>query len=158
VRGRVRLILDWHHLQRKCKELGSLGINGSIAAKKVHIDELRRLLWHGLVDRAIDYIDALGPEAVRRPKVLDQIKGYLERNRPHIPCYAVRKRLGLRCSSNLVEKENDVVVAHRQKKNGMSWSEDASHALETRAAVRRNGEHERWLTDRGLSFRLPNAA
>ena len=154
VRGSIRLILDWYHLQHKCRELGSLGLKGSIAAKKVHIEELRRLLWHGLVDRAIAYIDALPPDAVRKPAVVDQIKGYLERNRPHIPCYAVRRELGLRCSSNPVEKENDVVVAHRQKKNGMSWSEDGSHALATLAALRRNREEERWLHDGTLAFSL----
>jgi len=158
VRGRVRLILDWYHLQHKCREPGSFGLKGSIAAKKVHIQALRRLLWHGLVDRAQAYIDALPPEAIRKPDVLAQIKGYLERNRAHIPCYAVRSKLGLRCSSNPVEKENDVVVAHRQKKNGMAWSEDGSHALATLAAVRRNGEADNWLRDGRLAFRLPKAA
>ena len=158
VRGQMQLILDWYHLQKKCKELGSLALKGSIVAKKVHIEELRRLLWYGLVDRAIAYIDALGPEAVHRPEVLEQIKGYLERNRPHIPCYAVRAELGLRCSSNCVEKENDIVVAHRQKKNGMSWSEPGSHSLAALAAARRNGEEDRWLHEGTLSFSLANAA
>ena len=157
-RGRIRLILDWYHLQRKCRELGSLGLRGSIATKKVHIQALRRLLWYGLVDRAKAYIDALPPEAVRKPEVLEQIKGYLERNRPHIPCYAVRSRLGLRCSSNTVEKENDLVVAHRQKKNGMGWSEDGSHALAALTAVRRNGEMDKWLHEERLAFCLPRAA
>jgi len=155
VRGRIRLILDWYHLQHKCRELGSLGLRGSIAEKKVHIEELRRLLWYGLVDRAIAYIDALPGTAVRKPEVVEQIKGYLERNRTHIPCYAVRSKLGLRCSSNPVEKQNDVVVAYRQKNNGMGWSVDGSHALSTLAAVRRNGELDRWLVDGVLAFSLP---
>jgi hypothetical protein len=154
-RGRIRLILDWYHLQHKCRELGSLGLRGSIAEKKVHIEELRRLLWYGLVDRALAYIDTLPAKAVRKPDVVEQIKGYLERNRFHIPCYAVRSRLGLRCSSNLVEKQNDIVVARRQKNNGMGWSEDGSHALSTLAAVRRNGEMDTWLSEGVLAFRLP---
>ncbi len=157
-RGRFRIILDWYHLQHKCRELGSLGLAGSIAAKKVHIRALRRLLWYGLVDRAQAYIDALPPEAVRKPEVIEQIRGYIERNRPHIPCYAARKRLGLRCSSNPVEKDNDLVVAQRQKNNGMAWSEDGSHALSTLAAVRRNGETENWLRDGRLAFTLSMAA
>jgi hypothetical protein len=154
-RGRIRLILDWYHLQRKCRELCSLGLRGSIARKKVHIEELHRLLWHGLVDRALAYIDALPANTVRQPEVVEQIKGYLERNRFHIPCYAVRSRLGLRCSSNLVEKQNDIVVARRQKNNGMGWSEDGSHALSTLATVRRNGEMDTWLSEGVLAFRLP---
>jgi hypothetical protein len=158
VRARVRLILDWYHLQHKCRELGSFALKGSIAAKKVHIQELRRLLWYGLVDRAKAYIDALPAEAIRKRDVLEQIKGYLDRNRPHIPCYALRSKLGLRCSSNLVEKQNDVVVAHRQKRNGMAWSEHGSHALATLSAVRRNGEVDNWLNEGHFAFRLPNAA
>ena len=157
-RGRLRLVLDWYHRQHKCRELGSFGLKGSIAAKKVHIEELRRLLWYGLVDRAVAYIDALPGEAVRKPAVLEQIKGYLERNRPHIPCYAVRSALGLRCSSNPVEKQNDIVVAHRQKNNGMGWSEDGSQALAILAAVRRNGEVDNWLRDGVLAFCLPKEA
>ena len=156
-RGQIRLILDWYHLQHKCRELGSHGLKGSIAAKRVHIEELRRLLWYGLVDRAMAYIDGLPSDAVRRPEVLLQIKGYLERNRPHIPCYALRSKLGLRCSSNPVEKENDILVAHRQKNNGMSWSEHGSHALSTLAAVRRNGELDQWLLTGTLAFALPQA-
>jgi len=156
-RGRIRLILDWYHLQHKCKELGSHALRGSIAAKKVHIEELRRLLWHGLVDRAMAYLDALPPDAVRKPEVLLQIRGYLQRNRPHIPCYALRSKLGLRCSSNPVEKQNDILVARRQKNNGMSWSEDGSHALSTLAAVRRNGELDQWLLTGTLAFVLPEA-
>ena len=89
--------------------------------------------------------------------MVEQIKGYLERNRFHIPCYAVRSRLGLRCSSNLVEKQNDIVVARRQKNNGMGWSEDGSHALSTLAAVRRNGEMDTWLGTGTLAFVLPQS-
>ena len=66
-------------------------------------------------------------------------------------------QLGLGCSSNPVEKENDVVVAHRQKKNGMAWSDEKSPAPSALAAVRRNGT-DNWLRDGRLAFRLPRAA
>lgn len=157
-RGRLRLILDWYHLQKKCRELGSLGLKGTIAAKKVHIEALRRLLWYGLVDRAIAYLDTLPEQAIKRPDVIEQINGYFERNRAHIPCYALRRQLGLRCSSNRVEKDNDLVVAQRQKRNGMSWSEDGSHALATLKALRQSQEQEHWLTHRTLAFTLPKSA
>lgn len=157
-RGRYRLILDWYHLQKKCRELGSLGLKGSIAAKKVHLEALRQLLWYGLVDRAGAYLDALPEDAVRCPEDIERFKGYLERNRPHIPCYALRRQLGLRCSSNRVEKDNDLVVAQRQKRNGMSWSDDGSHALATLTALRQNGELDRWLQHGTLDFALTHAA
>jgi len=53
---------------------------------------------------------------------------YLHRNQACIPCYALRKKLGLRISSNPVEKANDLVVSNRQKHNGMSWSADGQPA------------------------------
>ena len=44
-------------------------------------------------------------------------------------CYAMRKELGLINSSNQGEKSNDILVAQRQKHNGMSWVVDGSSAL-----------------------------
>lgn len=157
-RGQLYLILDWYHLQKKCRELGSLGLKGTIATKKVHIEALRQLLWYGLVDRAIAYLDALPEQAIKKPEVIEQIKGYFQRNRPHIPCYALRRQLGLRCSSNRVEKANDVIVAQRQKRNGMSWSKDGSHALAILSALKQSNEQDRWLNHRTLTFALEKAA
>ncbi|MBR0283197.1 MAG: hypothetical protein IJQ81_16670, partial [Oscillibacter sp.] len=51
----------------------------------------------------------------------------------------------LRNSSNRVEKENDLVVAQRQKHNGMSWSTTGSGALAQVAALSINGEPHNWL-------------
>ena len=45
---------------------------------------------------------------------------YLERKSEHIACYAFRRKMGLRISSNRVEKANDLLVAKRQKDDGMS--------------------------------------
>ena len=44
----------------------------------------------------------------------------LDRHFSYIPCYALRKRLGLRVSNNRGEKASDLVVALRQKHKGMS--------------------------------------
>jgi hypothetical protein len=41
-------------------------------------------------------------------------------------CYALRKKLGLRVSSNPVEKANDLLASNKQKHQGMSWSADGS--------------------------------
>ena len=84
----------------------------------------------------------------------EELIGYLERNRPNIPCYAVRKRLGLRNSSQLGEKMNDVVVADRQKHRGMSWSVAGSTALASLTALVKNGEVAHWLKNGTLEFKL----
>jgi len=71
---------------------------------------------------------------------------------PDTPCYALRQKLGLRVSSNLVEKANDLVVSNRQKHNGMSWSADGSTSLATLTTVRRNSEDMNWLLKHDISF------
>ena len=71
-----------------------------------------------------------------------------------IPCYAIRKQLGLRNSSNPVEKANDQLVSARQKHQGMSWSEEGSLALAALSAVNRNRHQRPWLEGRVIPFTL----
>ncbi len=79
---------------------------------------------------------------------------YLDRNYSYISCYALRKELGLRNSSNPVEKANDTTVAQRQKHNGMSWSKGGSSAMTHIRAVYLNGEGEDWNKKGTLRFQL----
>jgi hypothetical protein len=77
------------------------------------MDKLRPTLWFGRVDEAIYLLQTLEPEKSKNPIVLKKLGEYFERVCNHIPCYALRKELGLRNSSNPVEKANDIVVAKR---------------------------------------------
>ena len=79
---------------------------------------------------------------------------YLERNRVMIPVYAVRRKLGLRNASNRVEKANDVLVAARQKHNGMSWSKSGSVALASITALKKNKTYKTWFRERRIEFKL----
>ncbi|MBR1496321.1 MAG: hypothetical protein IJ617_01680, partial [Oscillospiraceae bacterium] len=81
-----------------------------------------------------------------------------EKHREHIPPYALRAELGLRNSSNRVEKANDLVVAQRQKHNGMSWSTSGSGALAQIAALIINDELHSWLNDGVIPAYHPLAA
>lgn len=47
-------------------------------------------------------------------------------------------------------KANDVLVAHRQKQEGMSWSREGSVALAMVKNVKRRQELLTWLQDRRL--------
>jgi hypothetical protein len=85
---------------------------------------------------------------------LAKLIAYLERNNEMIPCYALRKRLGLRNSSAIGEKMNDLIVSSRQKHNGMSWSKNGSLALATLTTAKLNGEDHIWLRKKKLSFKL----
>lgn len=146
------LILDWLHLKKKVKELLSMGVKGvgnTAKTRKQNKDEivrdLLRILWAGNAGNAISYLDSLSPDNVKSLHWMNQIKEYIERKRENIVCYAVRNRLGLRTSSNRVEKANDLLVASRQKHNGMSWSENGSGALAVISALRENGRLSAWF-------------
>ena len=78
----------------------------------------------------------------------------MERNRSIIPCYALRRELGLRNSSNVGEKYNDLVVSDRQKHNGMSWSPDGSGALAALATLVRNDQHDAWFRTGQIRFTM----
>jgi hypothetical protein len=151
--GPVQVILDWYHLEKRCKQQLSSALQGRIIRNTV-LEQLRPCLWYGCVDQAIAVLQDLDATTIKDQKALDTLIGYLERNRPYIPCYAVRKHLGLRNSSNRGEKANDLVVSNRQKHNGMSWSRSGSTALAAVTTVVRNQEYQQWFQTRTLAFRL----
>ncbi len=147
----IQLILDWYHLKKRCEQQLSLALKGRMIRNAV-LEQLLPCLWHGCVDRAIAVLQTIEPAKIKNQEALTNLIGYLERNRPYLPCYAVRKRLGLCNSSNRGEKANDLVVSDRQKHNGMSWSRRGSVALATVTTLVRNQEYMRWFQTRTLSF------
>ena len=118
------------------------------------LEKLLPLLWHGLVDEAINYLNGLPESEIKNEKERSHLIGYLEKNRPMIPAYAVRRELGLRNSSNRGEKSNDLIVSKRQKHNGMSWSKSGSVALASVTALKKNKEYKRWFQERKIEFKL----
>jgi len=147
----LQIILDWYHLMEKCKQQLSLALTGRTTRNQV-LTTLSPSLWHGCVDQAIATLKGISAEQVKDQKALDDLIGYFERNRSHIPCYAVRKKLGLCNSSQAGEKANDLVVANRQKHNGMSWRSRGSAALAAITAMIKNKEHRGWFREQSLNF------
>lgn len=147
------IILDWYHLHKKCKELLSMALNGRDIRNAV-LQNLMPLLWHGLVDQAITYLKSLSEAEIKNEDERMHLVQYLAKNRPMIPVYAVRRELGLRNSSNRGEKANDLLVAERQKHNGMSWSPSGSVALASVTALKHNREYHKWFRERKIAFTL----
>ena len=150
---KVSVILDWYHLRKKCREYLSMALKGSPISKAV-LGKLMPLLWYGLVDQAIDYLRNLPEDQIKNQEKLQQLIAYLDKNRVMIPVYAVRRELGLRNSSNRVEKANDVLVAARQKHNGMSWSKSGSVALASITGLKKNQTYKMWFQERKIEFKL----
>lgn len=148
-----KIILDWLHLKKKCQERSSMGMKG----RKIRNEALAKLLpllWLGKVQDAIEHLKSLDDSLVKDRKEIEKLIAYFERNRDYIPCYALRKRLGLRISSNRGEKANDLTVSRRQKNNGMSWSKPGSSGLANVTALFLNNEDENWTVWRQISFKL----
>ena len=118
------------------------------------VKALVRRLWFGDIDGAIALVRAIDARLIKDARAQERLIGYFERNRPYIPCYAVRKELGLRNSSNRGEKANDRVVSSRQKHNGMAWSQSGSSALATLQTMVCNDNQAEWSETRTVDFRL----
>ena len=131
----------------------SLAMKGCKVRNEV-LSRLLPLLWYGLVDKAIDYLSEIDRGSIKSKEELEKLIDYFDRNKPYIPCYAVRKHLGLRNSSNRGEKMNDLIVSDRQKHNGMSWSKPGSVALASVTALVRNNEYKRWFEEGNIEFKL----
>jgi hypothetical protein len=149
-----KLILDWYHLDKKCQQRLSMAMKGKQIRNKV-LEELLAFLWVGKVDVAITYLRCLDPNDLKDADQIEKLIGYFSRNSSFIPCYALRQKLGLRVSSNPVEKANDLLVSNRQKHNGMSWSTSGSNSLATLTSLRRNSEHMHWLRHHDIRFTFP---
>jgi hypothetical protein len=150
---KVSVILDWYHLKKKCRELLSMALKGSQIRNTI-LEELMPLLWYGLVDQAIHYLNAIPEDQIKNEKELMHLIGYLSKNRAMIPVYAVRRELGLRNSSNRGEKANEALVAARQKHNGMSWSQSGSVALASVTGLKKNRTYRTWFQERRIEFKL----
>lgn len=149
--GPVQLILDWYHLEDKCKSLLSMALKGRDIRNQV-LEQLLPLLWLGTVERAIALLRAIETDHIKNQTRLDELIGYFQRQQPYIPCYAVRKALGLRNSSNCGEKSNDLLVSARQKHQGMSWSPIGSVALAALTALVCNNEYKQWFQSQTIRF------
>lgn len=159
------LILDWLHLKKKCKEYLSMAVKGCGKNREERREDkagilrcLLRILWAGNTQEAIDYLNTLDAKNVSNKYWLGQLTEYIDRKQENIACYAFRHKLGLRVSSNRVEKANDLLVANRQKHNGMSWSEKGSGALAAITALEVNGILDYWLRGGKRLMTYPNAA
>ena len=148
------VILDWLHLDKKCYEYMSMAVKGTKAEKDGMKKTLSSILWTGRADKAIKFLNDIKKKNIKNDRKLNELKDYILRKTPMLTCYALRHELGLKISSNRVEKENDLVVASRQKHNGMSWSDKGSGAIAIITAASRNNELDSFLVSKQIRFKL----
>ncbi len=147
------LMLDWYHLEKRMTELLSMALKGPKDARHDIRAALDQKLWAGNFDDAANYIRNLDGKYVKNEYKLNEAIAYLDRKKEFSCCYALRKELGYRNSSNPAEKANDLIVANRQKHNGMSWSYDGSGSLASITALVKNEESSMWIREGKISLR-----
>ena len=111
-------------------------------------------IWTGRTGKAVQYLSNIKSRNIKNNNILEDLKNYILRKSNYIPCYALRHELGLTISSNRVEKENDLVVASRQKHNGMAWSDKGSGALAIIKAAMNNREMDAWIRSKQVLFKM----
>ncbi len=149
------IILDWFHLKKRCQEWLSMAICGKDRRNAI-LEKVLRYLWVGDVTGASEYLSSLDPADIKSRKWLDDLLRYFEKKGDAITCYALRSKLGLRNSSNPVEKANDLIVARRQKHNGMAWSANGSGALAALQMIYLNHQSDLWFHRKELRLFSPS--
>lgn len=149
------LHLDWYHLEKHLDEVLSMALRKE--ARDVLQPVLLSILWAGNPDEAQAYLNELKKykNVVKNEVWLQEAIDYIGRKKPYIDCYALRKVSGYINSSNPAEKENDILVAQRQKHNGMAWSYAGSSSLAVIESAIRNEEFTSWMVtgEQRFSFR-----
>jgi len=84
------------------------------------------LLWNGKV---VSAVIALKFSVPKNQTEKDELIGYLEKNQHYIIDYKNRKEAGKVIGSGRIEKENDLIIAKRQKCKAMAWSKKGSKSL-----------------------------
>jgi hypothetical protein len=150
---KAKVILDWYHLRKKMEQKLSL-----ICTNKEYRNELLQkcmpMLWRRNIDGVIALLRSIDMKQVKDKGVLAALIEFLDGARAIIPNYQLRAALGLRNSSNRGEKANDLIVADRQKHNGMSWSDVGSSSLASVAALVYNNELDNWVNHGFVSLKL----
>ena len=123
----TQMILDWYHLRKKGYQLASMICNGKLAKGKF-LATLSYHLWRGNVPVALLFLQNYRNQAKNLEK-LEELIAYLQARQPFLPDYQARRRQQQYIGSGHVEKANDLLVARRQKHQGMHWSLDTSDSL-----------------------------
>ena len=117
-----------------------------------------RILYVGDIPTLIKYLENIKPEEVKNRAALDELIDYFKRKGVYCTCYALRRRLGLRNSSNVVEATNNRNTSSRMKHRCMTWSLPGSSSIVSLKTVKLNRETGMWYDGSSFSFRQARSA
>jgi mRNA-degrading endonuclease YafQ of YafQ-DinJ toxin-antitoxin module len=150
------LIWDWYHCCKKCYDLTSMICRGQ-KAKQELVNQLLKHLWRGQVQETLDILEEYRPQTKNVEK-LDMLINYIKARRAHIPNYHEHRLQRHYIGSAHVEKGNDLLVARRQKNQGMHWRMKTSDALTALQTLLLNGGWDLyWQKRQVLPLAIPSS-
>lgn len=132
----VTILLDWYHLEKRVYPHLSMRAH-SKSERESWEKAVLGFLWQGQVSQALSFLWGLSP---RNAEALSELIGYLEKHAAEILDYEGRCAAGKWVGSGRMEKAVDQVIGMRQKKKGMSWSEQGSRTLAQLKIAELNGQ------------------
>jgi hypothetical protein len=124
---KAKLVLDWFHLCKRCRELTSM-IGKDRAARRTLYREIRRLLWKGEVAESLARLEGYRGQAQSEGR-LEELIAYLRSREESLVNYREQWVKRQYIGSGGVEKANDLIVARRMKRRGMHWSLETADSL-----------------------------
>jgi len=79
-----KIILDWHHLEEKCKMQLSLALKGREIRNTV-LAKVTEYLWVGKVGKAVDVLRHIEDKYIKSKDAIEGLIGYFDRNWSYIP-------------------------------------------------------------------------
>lgn len=136
----ARYVLDWWHLKENVKRCLRDTVNNRRKRWRLG-KQLLSLLWRGRWGAALKVLDQmLIQQKSSQDKVL-ALRKYIRNNTGGIIDYKAIRQAGYYISSSVVEKAADIIVARRQKHQGMIWSRKGADAI---AVLRTIVLNEKW--------------
>ncbi len=161
------ILLDWYHIEEKVVQKLSGAIihkmvpdprsekeKKNTALSNLYARRLLNILWVGNSEEGIEYCRNIDPKLIKNQAPLDELITYLTNKGKYMTCYALRRRAGLRNSSNGSENVNDVTVARRQKDDNQAWRETGSSSASNISCLFYNGEDDLWFSKGKITFEI----
>ncbi len=120
-------ILDWFHIGKYIKR-----VKVKLPCLKSQLDEIKSLLWHGHVKKALTKIKTLLNSVTDKEhlRVINNFHKYIFENQKYIVDYGERRDKGLPYTSHVAESTVEHLLNDRcKRKQKMQWSRDGIHAV-----------------------------
>ncbi len=136
-------------------KIGQIRKQPMTSLSRTYASVIKNAIFYGNVKEAIDYIRHIPEEDIQNKAALDVLVKYLEEREDMLTCYAIRKKAGLKNSSNASELCNELLISARQKVDDrMHWRKEGSAALAAITALYLNRSEQLWFKQRKVEFKL----